>query len=151
MSPGTCIFPVERRRIWPGAEGHRGTASESMSQTTLSNYLERKKTELPLCSVLFWSHVIVFDCYCVDVPVKEVHECESWVGGEVEKAVSWAWELLCFSPSLPVNWLTAEGSPSESAQAQSSLLLESTQTQQDTHPYFVFGTQCPQLNILHNT
>lgn len=72
-----------------------------------------------------------------DVPVKEVHECESWVGVEVkqeaeeeveEEAVSWAWELLGFSPSLPVNWKSAGGSPSESDRAQSSLLLENTQT-----------------------
>lgn len=67
-----------------------------------------------------------------NVPVKEVHECECWAGvgvevGEAEEAVSWAWEL-CFSPSLPVNWQSAGGSPSESAQAQSSLLLENTQT-----------------------
>lgn len=68
-----------------------------------------------------------------EVPVKEVHECESWLGvgvdeeeEKVEEAVSWAWELLCFSPSLAVNWKSAGGSPSESAQAQRSLLLENT-------------------------
>lgn len=79
-----------------------------------------------------------------DVPVKEVRECEYCVGvgaGEEEEeveAVSWAWELLCFSPSLPVNWKSAGGFPSESTQAQSSLLREDTQTQdvlcEDNHP-----------------
>lgn len=62
--------------------------------------------------------------------MKEVHECESWVGvgvdeEVVEEAVSWA-----FSPSLPVNWKSAGGSPSESDPVQSSVLLrEDTQTQ----------------------
>lgn len=66
-------------------------------------------------------------CLTVDVvPVKEVYECEYRVGvgggeEEVEEAVSWAWELLCFSPSLPVNWKSAGGFPSTSAPAQSSL------------------------------
>lgn len=78
-----------------------------------------------------------------DVPVKEVRECEYCVGvgageEEVEEAVSCAWELLCFSPSLPVNWKPAGGFPSESTRAQSSLPKEDTQTQdvlcEDTHP-----------------
>lgn len=43
----THIFPAERRRIWPGAEGHI-EASQSTSQTNtafiLFYYLEVKKT-----------------------------------------------------------------------------------------------------------
>lgn len=59
----------------------------------------------------------------MDEEVVEVEE-------EEEEAVSWASELLCFSPSLPVNWKSAGGSPSESAHAQSSLSLENTNTRQ---------------------
>lgn len=68
--------------------------------------------------------------------MREVHKCESWFGVGVdegeeveEEAVSWARALLCSSPSLPANWKSAGGSPSESARAQSSLLREDTQRQ----------------------
>lgn len=58
-------------------------------------------------------------------PVKEAHECEyrAGVGGgeEVEEAVSWAWESLFVSPSLPVNWKSAGGFLSASTPAWSSL------------------------------
>ncbi len=55
------------------------------------------------------------------IPVREVHECESWFGvgeeeeEEVEEAVSWTWELLCFTLSLPVDWKSAGGSLSMSS------------------------------------
>lgn len=70
-SPGspTCIFPVERRRIWPGAEGHTEVGvSESMSKANTVGHLgfsNQKFIRVVLvCHVLLESHVDVFDYSC---------------------------------------------------------------------------------------
>lgn len=88
-----------------------------------------------ICCVLlesnFWTTTLT------DVLVKELHECESSAGvgvsvGEAEEGLSWAW-----APSLCRK--SAGSSPSESAQGQSSLLMN-TQKQEDNHPNFILGT-----------
>lgn len=121
-TPGSpaCIFPeVRRSRIWHDAEGHK----------KLKDAIKGEYFMIVNADIFRRAFYVLRTTTANDVPGKEEHECESWVGvgvGEeelVEEVVSWAQEPLCFSPFLPVNWKPA----GDSLSALCSPLLQNTQ------------------------